>query len=254
MALIAPRERPQRSMQVMMKQDPGANLPMDLGLLEGTFIMPTGRRKPSIFSEPRRRWQLELHRARQRFIELRMGWSYKYLSKRKPRPKMGLRPVGPTAQALYTQMYTAFADGDITTLSNICTEGLLASFKSRIASRPRNERLRWTLHKFIRGPKFVSHRIAILPYKGSAIRQLVVRMRTRQSLARMVSGGPGRPDALVQGTGEEKEVSEYLVLQRRMWKEIEEPWMVWGTTEETDPDTVLSSSIPARVTEKSSLE
>lgn len=35
MALIAPRERPQRSMQVMMKQDPGANLPMDLGLLEG---------------------------------------------------------------------------------------------------------------------------------------------------------------------------------------------------------------------------
>ncbi|KAI4284141.1 MAG: hypothetical protein L6R38_001639 [Xanthoria sp. 2 TBL-2021] len=250
MASIAPRERPQRSMQVMIKQDPGASLPMDLGLLEGTFIMPTGRRTPSIFSEPRRRWQLELHRARQRFIELRMGWSYKYLSKRKPRPKMGLRPVGPTAQALYRQMYTAFAEGDITTLSTICTEGLLASFKSRIASRPRNERLRWTLHKFIRGPKFVSHRIAILPYKGSAIRQVVVRMRSRQSLAQMVSRGPGRPDALIQGTGEEKDVSEYLVLQRRMWKEIEEPWMVWGTTEETDPDTVLSSSIPTQVTEK----
>lgn len=140
--------------------------------------------------------------------------------------------------------------GDITTLSTICTEGLLASFKSRIASRPRNERLRWTLHKFIRGPKFVSHRIAILPYKGSAIRQVVVRMRSRQSLAQMVSRGPGRPDALIQGTGEEKDVSEYLVLQRRMWKEIEEPWMVWGTTEETDPDTVLSSSIPTQVTEK----
>ncbi|KAL9042391.1 MAG: hypothetical protein Q9180_000639 [Flavoplaca navasiana] len=239
MSSIAPREKPQKSMQVMLKQDPGGSLPMDLGLLEGTFIMPTGRRKPSIFSEPRRRWQLELYRARQRFIELRMGWSYKYLTKQKPRPKMGLRRVGPIAQALYRQMYTAFADGDITTLSTICTEGLLASFKSRIASRPRNERLRWTLHKFLRGPKFVSHRVAILPYKGSAIRQVVVRMRTRQSLTRMVSRGPGRPDAPIQGTGEEKAVTEYLVLQRRMWKSVEEPWMIWGTTEETDPDSVL---------------
>lgn len=66
----------------------------------------------------------------------------------------------------------------------------------------------------------------------------------------MASRGPGRPDALVQGTGEEKDISEYMVLQRRMWKEIEEPWMVWGTTEETDPDTVLSSNIPAQLTGK----
>ncbi|KAL8779565.1 MAG: hypothetical protein Q9213_006870 [Squamulea squamosa] len=212
--------------------------------------MPTGRRKPSIFSEPRRRLQLELYRARQRFIELKMGWSYRYLSKKKPRPKMGLRRIAPTAQALYRQMYTAFADGDITTLSTICTEGLLASFKSRIAARPRNERLRWTLHKFSRGPKFVSHRVAVLPFKGSAIRQVVVRMRSRQSLARMVSGGPGRPDALVEGTGEEKPVSEYLVLQRRMWKEEEEPWMIWGTTEETNPDTVLGADGTAQVTAK----
>ncbi|KAL8854890.1 MAG: hypothetical protein Q9221_000397 [Calogaya cf. arnoldii] len=237
-------------MQVMLKENPGANLPMDLGLLEGTFIMPTGRRKPSIFSEPRRRLQLEWHRAKQRFTEIRLGWSYKYLTKRKPRPKMGLRRVRPTAQALYRQMYTAFADGDITTLSTICTEGLLASFKSRIAARPRNERLRWTLHKFIRAPKFVSQRVGVLPYKGSAIRQVVVRMRSRQSLARMVSRGPGRPDAQIQGTGEEKDVTEYLVLQRRIWKEIEEPWMIWGTTDETDPDTVLIPKDPAQNTAK----
>lgn len=64
-------------------------------------------------------------------------------------------------------------------------------------------------------------------------------MRTRQSLTRMVPRGPGRPDVPVQGTGEEKVVTEYLVLQRRMWKSVEEPWMVWGTTEETDPDSVL---------------
>ncbi|KAL8807367.1 MAG: hypothetical protein Q9182_000706 [Xanthomendoza sp. 2 TL-2023] len=169
---VAAHEKPQKSMKLLMKQDAGVNLPMDLGLLEGTFIMPTGRRKPSLFLEP----------------QLRMGWSYKYLSKKKPRPKMGLRRVGPTAQALYRQM------------------------------------------------------VAVLPYKGSAIRQVVIRMRSHQSLARLVSGGPGRPEALVQGTGEKKPVSEYLVLQRRMWKEVEEPWMVWGTTEETEPDTVLGSN------------
>ncbi|KAL8659691.1 MAG: hypothetical protein Q9226_000316 [Calogaya cf. arnoldii] len=140
--------------------------------------------------------------------------------------------------------------GDVTTLSTICTEGLLASFKSRIAARPRNERFRWNLHKFIRAPKFVSQRVGVLPYKGSAIRQVVVRMRSRQSLARMVSRGPGRPDAQIQGTGEEKDVTEYLVLQRRIWKEIEEPWMVWGTTDETDPDTVLTSKDPAQNTAK----
>ena len=35
MSSIAPREKPQKSMQVMLKQDPGGSLPMDLGLLEG---------------------------------------------------------------------------------------------------------------------------------------------------------------------------------------------------------------------------
>ena len=82
----------------------------------------------------------------------------------------------------------------------------------------------------------------MLPFEGSALRQVIVFLKSRQSLARFVSSGPGRPEHLVKGTGEEKQVSEYLVLQRRIWKEREEPWMVWGTTNETDPDTVLLSS------------
>lgn len=73
--------------------------------------MPTGRRKPSMLTEPRRRLRLEWYRIKKRFEELRMGYGYKYtLIKKKPRPKMGLRKVGPTAQALYRQMYTAFAE------------------------------------------------------------------------------------------------------------------------------------------------
>ncbi|KAL8734418.1 MAG: hypothetical protein Q9181_003221 [Wetmoreana brouardii] len=208
--------------------------------------MPTGARKPSIITDPRRRMRLEWHRLKKRVEEVRMGYGYKYtLGKTKPRPKMGLRQLGPTAQALYRQMYTAFADGDTTTLSTICTDGLLSSFRARIAARPRNERVRWTLHRFSRGPKFVSQRIAMLPFKGSAIRQVVVRLQSRQTLVRVLSNGSSRPEELVKGTGEDKPVSEYLVLQRRMWQGEEEPWMIWGTTEETDPDTVLQPNMPA---------
>lgn len=85
----------------------------------------------------------------------------------------------------------------------------------------------------------------MLPFKSSAIRQVVVRLQSRQSLARTVFSGPGRPEELVKGTGKGKPVSEYVVLQRRMWKGEEEPWMIWGTTEETDPDTLLKGDVPA---------
>lgn len=75
----------------------------------------------------------------------------------------------------------------------------------------------------------------MLPYRGAALRQVVVRMRSRQSLARMVSNGKNKSGTLVQGTGEEIDVSEYLVLQRRMLRNEEGPWLIWGTTSETEP-------------------
>ena len=65
--------------------------------------------------------------------------------------------------------------------------------------------------------------------KGNAIRQAVVRIRSRQSLARLNPNGQ-----VVKGTGEQKEVSEYVVVQKWMTKEVEQPWMVWGTVEESD--------------------
>ncbi|MCJ1288461.1 hypothetical protein MMC26_007819, partial [Xylographa opegraphella] len=101
---------------------------------------------------------------------------------------------------------------------------------SRIASRPANQKLRWTLHQYIHRPRVVSHRAVVLPMaKGAALRQAVVALHSRQSLANVKAGGELTPD-----TGEVKEIKEYVVVQRRMWKEQEEPWMVWGTIEESD--------------------
>lgn len=41
------------------------------------------------------------------------------------------------------------------------------------------------------------------------------------------------------GTGEKKEMDEYFVIQRRIWKEKEEPWRVWGTTQESNIANIL---------------
>ncbi|MCJ1255856.1 hypothetical protein MMC24_003674 [Lignoscripta atroalba] len=194
--------------------------------------MPTGSNKPSLFHLPKVRLKLEWHRLKQRVQDLGGVLYYKYgiTNKPNPRPKLSLGNTGRLATALHSQMYTAFAEGDAATLSKICTEGLLASFRSRIASRVPGERLRWILCKYTRRPRVVSHRAVMIPLgKGIALRQAVVRIQSRQSLARLKPNGE-----LIEGTGEEKDVREYVVVQRRMMKEKEEPWMVWGTVEESD--------------------
>jgi len=218
-------------------------VPLDMGLLPGTFIMPTGANKPSIFRDPSLRWKLEWHRLKTRFADLSSVLYYKY-GLTKPRPKIQLRKTAPTAVALHKQMYTAFADSDVELLTSICTDGLLESFRSRIASRRPGELVRWTLHRYTRSPRVVSHRAVVLPVaKGAALRQAVVRIQSRQSLARISGRWPDGVEKVVKGTGEEKEVREYVVVQKRMWKEKEGPWMVWGTTEETSVDQVLAGHV-----------
>ena len=132
------------------------------------------------------------------------------------------------------------ARGDTATLTTICADGLRESFRSRIAARSPTERIRWTLHQYTRAPRVVSHRAMMLPVKGAAMRQAVVRIQTRQSLAKITEVGPDGREKMAKGTGQEKEIREYVVLQRRIWKGVEEPWIVWGTTEETS-----LSQIPA---------
>ena len=66
------------------------------------------------------------------------------------------------------------------------------------------------------------------------MRQAVVRLQSRQSLAQIIPGAKGQDDKVVSGTGEGKDVTEYVVIQRRMLNGKEGPWMVWGTTNESN--------------------
>ncbi|KAI9860021.1 MAG: hypothetical protein M1813_006368 [Trichoglossum hirsutum] len=197
--------------------------------------MPTGTALPSVFGSPAQRLRLEWARVKQHSMDLLGVLIYKLLAK-KPRPLLRLRQTVPTALALHRRMYTAVADADLETLRTITAAGLHDELRTRILARPPRERLAWSLRGYTARPRVVSNRAATLPRDGAAIRQAVVRIRSTQSLARYAPDGK-----LVPGTGNEREVMEYVVIQKMMWDGKEGPWLVWGTTEET---TLADRTVP----------
>ena len=76
--------------------------------------------------------------------------------------------------------------------------------------------------------------------KDAAIRQVVVRIRSIQSLERLKPGLNGKEEVVVGESGAEKDITEYIVVQRKVVKKVEEPWMVWGTTGESKVDAILA--------------
>ncbi|MCJ1359163.1 MAG: hypothetical protein MMC33_009163 [Icmadophila ericetorum] len=232
------REPPTKSMRVLIKEAAEADqIPNDMGLTPDTIVMPAWSKRPSLFSSPGDRYKLEWRRLKQRVLDFGGLLYYKFgIAKKSNRPKLALRNTGRIATALHIQMYTAFADGDVNSLTKICTDGLLSNLRSRIATRKPTERFRWTLHAQLGRPKVMSNRALALPLgEGGALRQAVIRIRSRQSLETLKADGQA-----VEGTVEPKDVTEYMVVQRMMWKGKEEPWMVWGTVEENDWKEVVS--------------
>ena len=123
--------------------------------------------------------------------------------------------------------------GDMATLETLCHDGLLASFRARIKVRPSNERLKWTLHEFTGFPRIVSTNIISLEIENSALYQVVVRIKSLQSLVRIPANGSAS-----DATGKKK-MEEYVVLQRMMLKGEEDGWKIWGTIEESKVEDVL---------------
>lgn len=142
--------------------------------------------------------------------------------------------IAPTAIALHREMYSAFAAGDSRALRTICNDGVYESLQARIGGRARGEKVVWELVKYNKRARVVSHRAARLPIEGAALRQAVVRIVSRQKLSRYTANG-----TLVKGTGKERDVVEYVVVQKRSWQWKESDWQIWGTTEETKYEDVM---------------
>lgn len=99
-----------------------------------------------------------------------------------------------------------------------------------MAVRSPHEQFRWTLHNHTARPRVVSHKTAQMPgAKGSGLRQAVVRIKSRQSLEKLTPEGKVFP-----GTGNIEDKTEYVVVQRMTIENQEQPWMIWGTVEESD--------------------
>lgn len=128
-------------------------------------------------------------------------------------------------------MYASFAEGDRNTLRKICCDGVFETFAGRILQRAKGSRVQWELVQYNNKSKVVCHRAARMPITGTAVRQAVVRIDSTQKLTRWERRGG--ESVQVEGTGREKFVREYVVIQQliRDWQPQE--WRVWGTTQET---------------------
>jgi hypothetical protein len=145
-----------------------------------------------------------------------------------------------TARQLHFKLNRAIADQDLPTLKSIACAGLMANIKSRLDAQKSTKKVRdtwslvrynglrpprwipWPISSFIpnRAIKVVHDIIAPLPIGGkdASIRQVVVRMKSRQSFNRQDGKGL-----------QTKELTEYVVIQKMTADGLDKDWMIWGT-------------------------
>ncbi|KAG9587583.1 hypothetical protein KCV04_g21930, partial [Aureobasidium melanogenum] len=236
----------QKSFEVM-KRDQMKNIdqmPNDVGLIPGTFIMPTGSRLPSLTQEFGARFALEKYRAWMRIKEV-FARHYMGFFHVKPRADFQTSAIPSIAKSLYTDMYTAFAAGNLSPMAPKLCENIYTSLEQRIQARGPNVGVAWTLHSWVSEPKIVSHKYMPMSLednkdktKQTTVQQVCVRMQSYQSLkkVRRVKQGNKTVEVPEEGSSSApRPVTEYLVVQRLCKRGKMGPWMVWGTTTESYP-------------------
>ena len=87
----------------------------------------------------------------------------------------------------------------------------------------------------------------MLPISNSAIVQVVVQLRSIQSLVKIFKVSDGKDDAVVNVPEDgQRKLVEYVVLQRMILGGDEKPWMIWGTTQESQVQDVLGEKNAAQ--------
>ncbi|KAE8151926.1 hypothetical protein BDV25DRAFT_128415 [Aspergillus avenaceus] len=249
---IAVKQPPQPSMKTRGKTMSRHDLPQDLGVLPGTFIKPRWRELPSIFQFPRERLQFEWLWIKTGFMNFASLVAYsKWLHKLPLR----LKERRQVARELHQHMYSAFAKGDVGTLRKICCTGLANNLKYRIESRPKDEKVTWSLDKYNRGlstlltgVRVVSDRATQIPdLADSGIRQVVVRITSKQSTGKFKVDKSGAPVEESTPT-KQQDCTEYIVIQKLRWLGEEGEWRLWGHTTFTSMDDLSSPAFAPGLT------
>ena len=233
-----------------------------IGIIQDTFVPPTGANLPSIFSDWRGRRKLLKYKFKSWITLIQSRFMAFWLVK--PRLKLETHKAGKIAKGLYEGMYTAFAEGEAALGAmegaGKLSPGLLSSLKGRIAQRAPNTHMRWKLHKYMGSPECVSFKFAMPDMKSpnterTGIIQAVVRLKSQQSLLsyqrrRVKDPASGKmviAEIPVDRDGKEivdfdeeveqrknmKTMVEYFVIERTLIKGVLGEWRAWGTTEET---------------------
>ncbi|KAF7173950.1 hypothetical protein CNMCM5623_006232 [Aspergillus felis] len=251
---ISVKQPAQPSMRTRGRELSRSELPQDIGLLPGTFIRPLWRDMPSIFQQPKERLQLEwlwLKNAVQNFLGL-IAYS-KWINKGLP---LRLKERRQVARELHQRMYSAFADGDVNTLRKICCTGLANSLISRIASRPKDEKLTWALDKYNRTPgtlftglRVLADRATQIPdLPDSGVRQVVVRITSRQSTSKATKRDAESAVAAQPAPAKQQDCTEYIVIQKLRWTGEEQEWRIWGHATPTTVEDLDSPFFAAGLT------
>lgn len=265
----------------------------DIGMLPGTIVRGNAPRLiPSATGSPRA-WLVR--------IKARGGYEWKWLKGRffdrvgrihywarltnwpwKKKPYFNTKQAKQAAIENYEAMYKAFVNNSPNQLEKVCLSGLTNSFTKRLQTRDKHTKLTWEIVKHDRFPRIVCNRATKLPVPGepedravpTALRQIVVKMTTRQRLtviredaaaARNRTTPGKRREALawkprgvaverkkpasseaeaddgiadIKGSQPiERTVTEYVVLHQRMLRGVIGEWKIWGFTE---PSTMAS--------------
>ena len=143
-----------------------------------------------------------------------------------------------------------FLRGDAPALRRICCDGLANKLANQIEKRPIGEKVTWNLvswlsqpSTFFTGIRIVSDRATQIPeVKNSGIRQIVVRMTSRQSKSKSTPfRARGKASITVPETpAKEQDCHEYIVIQEIIWNGKNSGWRVWGHTVPSDIDRIYN--------------
>jgi len=141
--------------------------------------------------------------------------------------------------------WLTLCSGDSRAISEMCLSGVAKGFQDRIAARPRGLAAKWKLEgKRDVATSLVSNRALLLSlpgYDDTGIQQIVVRMRSNQSL-RFDATAKESQDKTLRYSPKEGEVLEYLVLQRQIMRGVFKEWKVWGFANEWDVETIAEDA------------
>ncbi|KAJ5377748.1 uncharacterized protein N7496_005157 [Penicillium cataractarum] len=252
-----PASPAQPSMKSRAKDVMKHQLPNDIGLLPGTFVRPMWRDMPSIFQEPRDRLRMEWTWLKSVFQGYASVLVYckkdlnnvPFIAEQMQKPHIGSIALPffkifhsvsrrSIAKTLYTQMYTNLAEGNTTELRRICCEKLAQKLTSQVQTRPTNEKVTWDLvgNKFSSARVMADRAVKIPDMPNSGIRQIVVRLSSRQSMTKTTIGRNASNE--VVPAAKVQDCVEYVVIQQLIWHGKYADWQIWGTTRETDMHTL----------------